>query len=79
MDQETLQSQPVTMTIASKIVNEYRDREMRKSNIIIYDLPEPRSMDSVECKKDDIAVNNAIAKEMDLRHWSLLDWGLGLW
>ena len=51
MDQDTLQSQPVNMDTASKIVDEYRDREMRKSNIIIYNIPEPKSKDSPGQKK----------------------------
>ena len=66
MDQETSQSQskPVTVDTASKIVDEYRDREMRKSNIIIFNIPEPKSVDSAQWKKEDIAVINAIAEEL---------------
>ena len=53
MDQDILQSQPVTMDTASKIiiVDEYRDREMRKSNIIIYNIPESKSKDSAGQKR----------------------------
>ena len=63
MDQETSQSQlkPVTVDIASKIVE---DRGMRKSNIIIFNIPEPKSVDSAKRKKKDIAVIDAIAEEL---------------
>ena len=73
MNQDTLQSQPVNMDTASKIVDEYRDREMRKSNIIIYNIPEPKSKDSTGQKKDDIAVINAIAEEIGSTALDIVD------
>ena len=66
MDRETSQSwsKPVTVDTASKIVDENRDREMRKSNVIIFNIPEPKYVDSAEWKKEDNAVINAIVEEL---------------
>ena len=38
--------------------------EIRKSNVIIYKIPEPKFVNSVGWKKDDTAVINAIAEEI---------------
>ena len=68
MDQDTLQSQPVNMDTASKIVDEYRDREMRKSNIIIYNIPEPKSKDSAGQKKMTLQLLMLLLRKLDLLH-----------
>ena len=68
MDQDTLQSQPVNMDTASKIVDEYRDREMRKSNIIIYNIPEPKSKDSTGQKKMTLQLLMLLLRKLDLLH-----------
>ena len=75
MDQETSQTQskPVTVDTASKIVDEYRDKEMRKSNIIIFNIPEPKSMENAERKKEDIAVINANAEELGSTTLDIVD------
>ena len=73
MDQETLQLQPVTVDTASRIVDEYRDKEMRKSNVIIYNIPESKAVDGAGRKKDDIAVINAIVEEIGSTALDIVD------
>ena len=53
--------------------NEYRDKEMRKSNIIIFNIPEPKSMENAERKKEDITVINAIAEELGSTALDIVD------
>ena len=54
------------MDTISRIVDEYQDKEMRKSNVIIYNIPESKAVDSAGWKKDDIAVINAIVESTAL-------------
>ena len=39
----------VTAISASQVINEYRDRESRKLNIILYNVPESESTESHPC------------------------------
>ena len=61
------------MDTASRIVDEYRDKEMRKSNVIIYNIPESKAVDSADRKKDDIVVINDIAEEIGSTALDIVD------
>ena len=47
------QANMITMDTASKIVDEYRDKERRQWNLIVYNVPEPESANSTVRKASD--------------------------
>ena len=60
------QAARVTINTATKIVDEHRDRERRKFNVVIYNALEFEGEDSSKRSKDDVSVVNAMTEELGI-------------
>ena len=60
------QAAAVTINNATKIVDEYRDRERRKFNVVIYNAPESEAEDSSKRNKDAVSFMNAMTEELGI-------------
>ena len=53
--------------LALKIVDEYKDRERRKLNLIFHKIPEPSSTDTAQRREDDKKFVFNVVKEIDVK------------
>ena len=58
---------------ALKIVDEYRDRERRKLNLIFHKIPESKSSDTSTCREDDKKSVLNVVKEIGVNQCDILN------
>lgn len=56
----------VSIDSASKIVDEYNDREKRKCNLVIFNAPESEAVDFSTRKKDDVSFVNGLCERLGI-------------
>ena len=60
LEKASKQSNVITADTASKVVDEYRDMERRKWNLIVFNVPEPKSTESSQRKVEDWEFFNSL-------------------
>jgi len=66
-------STPHSNLTAADIVDEYRDRERRKLNVVVYNVPESKAEDSSRRKKDDATFVNSIFEALEIAIPEMVD------
>ena len=64
MEVNTKKAKEATLDTASRVVDEYRDMERRKWNLIVFNIPEPKSREPSQRKAEDRETLNAIMKDI---------------
>ena len=57
--------------MAMKIVDEYRDRESRKLNLVLHNVPESQATQQSERVSDDVKFVSNIAKDIGIKEFNI--------
>ena len=77
LEKASKQSNVITADTASKVVDEYRDMERRKWNLIVFNVPEPKSTESSQRKVEDREFFNSLIDHIGVVSVDLTDFRLG--
>ena len=64
LEKVSKQSNVITMDTASKVVDEHRDMERRKWNLIVFNMPESKSTESSKRKAEDREFFNSLIDDI---------------
>lgn len=73
LEKVSKQSNVITVDTASKVVDEYRDMERRKWNLIIFNVPESKSIESSQRKAEDREFFNSLINDIGVDPVDVID------
>ena len=73
LEKASKQPNVITADTASKVVDEYRDMERRKWNLIVFNAPEPKSTESSQRKAEDREFFNSLIDHIGIDPVDVID------